>query len=752
MSFDADLLAKQYAKEINTDNILGYHGEVAEAYAGLVLSMYKPDVNTSNSPRHLKNVVGKHNSLFQSYGQQDSQEFVGFMLDGLNEDLNRIQKKPSVETPDSTDEHVNNPEALRKLADECWAGYKARNDSVIVDLFAGAYKSTLVCPVCDKVSITFDPFTSLTLQLPLDNMWSKEVYFWPLNGPLIKLCVDLDKSSTIRQLKEFVAKRMRADSRLLQVSEIFKSKFYRHYIDLECASEHIAENDDIIVYELESTFTNIPASRNPGLNISDTPEWDSPLADRLLVPVFLRKPEDARNPRDCFSLPFFIILTPSEAREYDTILKKVLQKLDTLTTRDLFENVVVAPNSNHSDDHEMVSSIDDSDSSVTSKIKTTSIDGEDGLIDVSMKDSKAASTLDQKQPTSESPHDTLSKVHSRIRLPGSVIPHELRTLFEMRYFRTDAELLPNQWRSMTRYDRTDCPLVEFRGSTPPSEPSPVVLSDEYVMPGDDESVDEQNDASNTTGTNAYGKALQANLANDSDEDLPSISQLANTSFKRKHTPRASPKRQSSDTAQLASDDAPLVRLLEGLILDFEPEVDDALFGATMDSDDRGAPTWESIETFQDPELEKRRSTEASRRKQGITLEDCLKEFEREEILSENDMWYCSRCKEHRRASKKFELWQSPDILVIHLKRFSAGIRGFRDKIEVMVDFPVEGLDLTKRVADKATGKEYIYDLYAVDNHFGGLGGGHYTAFAKNFVNNVWYEYNGKSDLRLPKPG
>jgi len=27
----------------------------------------------------------------------------------------------------------------------------------------------------------------------------------------------------------------------------------------------------------------------------------------------------------------------------------------------------------------------------------------------------------------------------------------------------------------------------------------------------------------------------------------------------------------------------------------------------------------------------------------------------------------------------------------------------------------------------------LYDLYAVSNHFGGLGGGHYTAYAKNWV-------------------
>ncbi len=44
--------------------------------------------------------------------------------------------------------------------------------------------------------------------------------------------------------------------------------------------------------------------------------------------------------------------------------------------------------------------------------------------------------------------------------------------------------------------------------------------------------------------------------------------------------------------------------------------------------------------------------------------------------------------------------------------------------------------------DKQSGKEEIYDLIAVDDHWGGLGGGHYTAFAKNFMDGEWYEYNG----------
>ena len=65
--------------------------------------------------------------LAQGYAQQDSQELLAFLLDGLHEDLNRILKKPYIpedERPGRSDE---------ELAAEGWANYLKRNDSVIVD-------------------------------------------------------------------------------------------------------------------------------------------------------------------------------------------------------------------------------------------------------------------------------------------------------------------------------------------------------------------------------------------------------------------------------------------------------------------------------------------------------------------------------------------------------------------------------------------------------------------------------------------
>jgi ubiquitin C-terminal hydrolase len=64
-------------------------------------------------------------------------------------------------------------------------------------------------------------------------------------------------------------------------------------------------------------------------------------------------------------------------------------------------------------------------------------------------------------------------------------------------------------------------------------------------------------------------------------------------------------------------------------------------------------------------------------------------------------------------------------LVIHLKRFANAGR-VRSKISGLVQAPME-LNVNEIKIDQGTANlsnDDIYDLYAVSNHFGGLGGGH----------------------------
>lgn len=115
---------------------------------------------------------------------------------------------------------------------------------------------------------------------------------------------------------------------------------------------------------------------------------------------------------------------------------------------------------------------------------------------------------------------------------------------------------------------------------------------------------------------------------------------------------------------------------------------------------------------------------APKQEAALSLAQCLRAFTKEEILGENDPWYCSDCKKHQRASKMMNVWKLPHVLIIHLKRFSY-TRVYRDKIATFVDFPLSGLDLSEFTGNQDD-QHPIYDLYAVSNHMGGMGGGHYT--------------------------
>lgn len=54
----------------------------------------------------------------------------------------------------------------------------------------------------------------------------------------------------------------------------------------------------------------------------------------------------------------------------------------------------------------------------------------------------------------------------------------------------------------------------------------------------------------------------------------------------------------------------------------------------------------------------------------------------------------------------------------------------KHKLETFVNFPIHDLDLTNYVAHKNSSRNQIYVLYALTNHYGGMGSGHYTAHIK----------------------
>ncbi|KAF2821546.1 cysteine proteinase [Ophiobolus disseminans] len=743
-------LSKKWAGDINASNPIGHGGAIAKVYANVLQGIYNIDGSSSFSPKNFKQTLGKANNLFSGYGQQDSQEFVSWLVDALHEDLNRVHDKPYCENPDSDDNTFRDPEAIKKLGEIYRNNHKARNDSVATDLFGGFYKNTMVCPDCDKVSITFDPYSQLTLQLPIEQTWSHTITYIPLHGQPFQLEVDIDKNATIKNLKEYVGKRGGGvPASRIMASEVYNHKYYRHLDDKSTIAEsNIGSRDDIFLYELDDVPSNWPPPKKKGSKYKlllshgssddDIPDSASLLHDRIIVPVFSRGPNMSSYKSQNYAMalwPFFVVLSREEARDNDAILRKLLAKVAQMTTRPILSEL--ADNQARSGSDVVLTTEEDASPNGDPRVTDGSVEGED-LVEVTMTDPPEQITDEDEIP--------------EVLQPGSFIYPEFRTLFEVKHTKRSQEIVTTGW-STVDHSRTLEPISK-RIRIPPSREESTQSS-----PDGSEGSSSDEDADITQSLDADATIDAANIS--SDEEMQSVEPEGQSRGGRANKKKAKKMRKQErkhknnknfrskkskipeqptyhNDPEDESDDS-LIRMGEALVLEWEPNAYEALFGGTSATDSRGMEASKFFETREDAEIQEKKSRRAARRKHGITLDECFTETSKSEVLSEDNAWYCSRCKQLRRATKTLEIWTVPDILIIHLKRFS-GYRSFRDKIEELIDFPVKGLDLSGKVGFPEN-KDLTYDLFAVDNHYGGLGGGHYTATAKNFFDGQWYDYN-----------
>ena len=181
-------------------------------FAKLIRQLWYDDKD-SVAPFHLKQIIAKFKKQFNNQEQQDSQELLSVLLDGLHEDLNRVKDKPllPVLESDGSDDV--------KAARESWLNHLKRNQSVIVDLMHGLYKSTLECPDCQKISVTFEPYMNITLPIPEMRLIQKQ-YFW-VPADVSEECIlhsfQIRSHKTVKHLKSMIAKTFQTKRKDLQI-------------------------------------------------------------------------------------------------------------------------------------------------------------------------------------------------------------------------------------------------------------------------------------------------------------------------------------------------------------------------------------------------------------------------------------------------------------------------------------------------------------------------------------------------------
>ncbi|XP_017342723.1 ubiquitin carboxyl-terminal hydrolase 19 isoform X2 [Ictalurus punctatus] len=655
---------RAFETEINCNNPLGTGGRLAIGFAVLLRTLWK-GTHHAFQPSKLKAIVASKASQFTGYAQHDAQEFMAFLLDGLHEDLNRIQNKPYTETVDSDGRQDE------VVAEEAWQRHKMRNDSFIVDLFQGQYKSKLVCPMCAKVSITFDPFLYLPVPLPQKQKVLTVFYFAkePHKKP-VKFLVSVSKeNSSTAEVLESISRSVRVKTENLRLAEVVKNRFHRIFLPSH-SLDTVSSVDMLFCFEVlskELTKEKVVLLRvHQRLQVPSIPVakcaacQKPPLSDE----------EKLRRCTRCYRVGYcnqacqknhwpnhkslcrpnfenvgqpFLISVPESRLTY-TRLTQLLEGYSRYSVnvfRPPFQSGRTSPEASVSRaDHPLP----------TGSVVEGPVADEEEL--------HATEAGDAQEQVNVSPEMATTQVSAHSA-------EDLNTLSTRTTDSGFSELSSSQdifGEKETSCEKAVKPEAAVTGYQQPSDCSYRSGSQFYISLQD-----------------ADNKELKLE---DKGDGVLEVSEDCTLELVWKNNERLK--------------EYVLVRSKE-------------------------------MEFDEDPG-----SASETARAGHFTLEQCLNLFTKPEVLAPEEAWYCPKCQQHREASKQLLLWRLPNVLIIQLKRFSFRSFIWRDKINDMVDFPVRNLDLSKFCIGQKEDVQQppIYDLYAVINHYGGMIGGHYTAYAR----------------------
>lgn len=274
--------SKFHLYELNRTNPLGMKGHIAKRYGDLIYEIWSGTAKTI-APLKLRLTIGKYAPRFNGFQQHDSQEFLAFLLDGLHEDLNRVHDKPYVELKDSD----GRPD--EEVAREAWENHVIRNKSIIVDLFHGQLKSKVTCLECKHESVRFDPFTYLSLPLPIEHHIHMHVVVIRLDGSVpIKYGLKLSSEDKYVAVKAQLSGLISLPMHLIRLAEIKDGQIKTNPSDEEkirsvnCVYTNSTDASSCTLYAYE-----LPSYTGPGSNCGDE--------ERSSIGSFKSSQRDAHN-------------------------------------------------------------------------------------------------------------------------------------------------------------------------------------------------------------------------------------------------------------------------------------------------------------------------------------------------------------------------------------------------------------------------------------------------------------------------
>ena len=770
-------LSGDYEAELNRDNPLGTGGELATQFANLLSELWGVpakrrnvmgnDFNYGNStsavyPRSFKHTLGRHAEQFMGYDQHDSQELATYLLDALHEDTNRVTRKPYVEKPEQGEDEPDEVAATK-----AWSLHLQREDSRILENFMGQVKSRVQCceAECNRVSTTFDPFMYLSVPIPGATDRTIKVTFVPLD-PQEKakiLSLTTSKTATMSTMlgvmnEQLVKLRIRSDPIPLQdlcPVDVWSHEIYNWYSN-ENELDRIRDTDKTFVYELRPVSeVQAAAEVDDGIQNTDVESWDKQTKYRshrykldLETMTRLNRQDEWMTVLENYVQQptlLYTLFSPNRGTVDDRM--KFHQRLDNFidlchkeTVEEESSGLKRAREESESEsktevtvspaEESIQALVDRSDASTTFKNVKNRYDiailefcsnklRQFILRLIREKKSKykdgATIQIIMRRPSVASGTHFSTKDHTFapplvLRVPSNMTVYGLRKELAVRFSRSlKAFHLPlnsaeNGNSSESPSELNDDPA--YTQESPPFSSAAMLAMRQIPLSYDKKGTYMYR--SNIASTKKLGMVDKAGTQTEDNQPIVTLAIASD----------------ESERALVAD----LVGHQGTVHLDWPLELSNRCFDSTE---------YEAAEIVKDPDV-----IEAAPNANSVTtVQDCIEKYCQMEQLEETEMWYCNKCKKHVRAWKQFHLYRTPPILIIHLKRFHySATTHRRDKINAFIDFPLQNLDLTDMVSHWSEEEKPVYDCYAVSNHYGGLGGGHYTAYTLS-DDGTWCHYD-----------
>ena len=720
-------------KQLNKNNMMGTEGFLAQAFANYLYKMNHSKQNYLEL-KSFKYAIGIVDDRFAGTDQQDSHEFLTFLLDSIHEDLNKVIVRPIVLRKNSDwEKNFSSSLLLDKLKSTIdWNNFLKRNQSIMVDLFYGQYKTTISCPKCLHDSTNFSTFLSLQLPIPVCNNYfciKINLYEeWLNKKPYYIFEIMLNKNNNkISVVKKIIGKIFNISPYQIEIIKPMKKEISKVY-----------NNDE----ELTPNITLVKAIK---INLKTIKEIDNPF-EQINI-------------------------------DYENIEKTVENRLDEYISyiKNLNNN-----NNNNDDDCDIIIDINDDNVENISKINyedyslqkfiikhytyniykqtiSNYVIHKDYLIYTKTKQScydlyfqfffayfsivmrkqlnlneiKDFEELDKHRDEIKNFFDKLFKNYleegNKIREDIFSEHPELPFILKIKLYKSkESKIIPNSKKRkfkkfINQLEKNENKNNEIKIKSLEDQEEEKTISIEInnrAQKEMDTSISDSDDNNNITKNQNYNNEPISSMKE------PIIDLSGTNSKKNKSREKEKEKVKDNDNQNIDNN------VVHSIMIIFNPKylIKDNSGDYCLTNYILKNKNLISVFKTAHQEIEK------------ISIDKCFEEFTKIQTLDENNLYNCPKCKQNIAANNSIELYKIPNILIIQLKRFKNG-----QKIKTFIDFPIRNLDISPFISQSSPNfsTKIKYDLFAVSNHYGELEFGHYDANCLNYMDNNWYNFNDK---------